>query len=171
MGQFDVGIWSLTDIKTQARNKSVKNNSLILNTFYRNNLLWALDYYFHLAVTLSFSKKISLTDCTMPAMSKIQIFKKNHKFRQKIRQTTAVYIRYCSASNLCVTQTHNKLVQSRCFGFASTFVGYVLQVWTKAIHPKCIINTQMNFIFMLFWGMIGCHCNTANAFYLSFFYG
>ena len=57
MGQFDVGIWSLTDITTQARTKSVKNNSLILNTFYRNNLQGALDYYFHLAVTLSFSKK------------------------------------------------------------------------------------------------------------------
>ena len=60
----------------QARTKTVKNNSLILNTFYRNNLRGALDYYFHLVVTLSFSKKISLTDCTMPAMSKIQILKR-----------------------------------------------------------------------------------------------
>ena len=90
-------------ITTQARTKCVKNNSLILNTFYRNNFRGALDYYFHLAVTLSFSKKSHwLTDCTMPAMSKFK-FQKIHKFRQKIRQTTAVYIRYCSASNLCVT--------------------------------------------------------------------
>jgi hypothetical protein len=61
MVQFDFGIWSLTDTSTQTRTKSVKNNSLILNTFYRNNLRGALDYYFHLAVTLSFSKK-NLTD-------------------------------------------------------------------------------------------------------------